>query len=347
MVSRSFVIAVFARKNSHYCSTINREEQLITALSKELDIEALFTIGYNGTNVIKGLKEKLSKTRKSIQDLLDDVLRSGRDRDLILDELTEVLILSDIGYATAEKIIAAVRTDIRKSDSVDSIRSALQAALTGLLLPYSGDEIIPKAGSVFLFVGVNGGGKTTSLAKLAARFKEKGLDSLLVAGDTFRAAAREQLSIWGKRINSPVIQGPYEADPASVVYDAVQSYKARGTDLLLIDTAGRVHTNANLMNELEKIRRVLGREIEGAPHEIFLVLDASIGQNAVHQAREFLKFSGLTGIILTKLDGTAKGGSVVGIVDELKLPIRYIGVGEGLEDIHPFLPKEFVDALLS
>ena len=312
-----------------------------------MHIDADFVIGYNGIAVIKALREKLTKTRKSIQDKLDDLLRSGKDKDILLDELMEVLILSDVGIATAEKIIASVRENIKKKDSPDSIRSALHAALRGLLEPYSHDEIIPAAGSVFLFVGVNGGGKTTSLAKLAARFKEKGLDALLVAGDTFRAAAREQLSIWGKRLHSPVIEGQYEADPASVVYDGVQSYKARGTALLMIDTAGRIHTNTNLMHELEKIRRILGREIEGAPHETFLVLDASIGQNAIHQAREFLKFSGLTGIILTKLDGTAKGGSIFSIVDELKLPVRYIGVGEGVEDLLPFNPEKFVDALLS
>jgi fused signal recognition particle receptor len=196
-------------------------------------------------------------------------------------------------------------------------------------------------------VGVNGGGKTTSLAKLAHRYRTKEKSILLVAADTFRAAAQEQLTIWGKRLNIPVVKGQYGADPASVVYDAIQSFKAKGYDYLMVDTAGRIHTNVNLMNELEKIRRVLSREIEGAPHESLLVLDASIGQNALIQAKEFLKFSGLTGIFLSKLDGTAKGGCVISIVDELKLPIKYVGVGEGEKDLLDFSPQEFVNALLS
>jgi len=196
-------------------------------------------------------------------------------------------------------------------------------------------------------VGANGGGKTTSLAKLAASEKTAGRNILLVAADTFRAAAQEQLNIWGKRLNLPVIRGQYGADPASVVYDALQSFQSKDYDLMLVDTAGRIHTNANLMSELEKIRKVIAREIEGAPHEVLLVLDASIGQNALHQAREFLKISGLSGIFLSKLDGSAKGGSVISIVDELELPIKYIGIGEGPEDLLPFSPVEFAAALLS
>jgi len=196
-------------------------------------------------------------------------------------------------------------------------------------------------------VGVNGGGKTTSLAKLAYRYQLEGKNILMVAADTFRAAAQEQLTIWGKRLNIPVLKGQYGADPASVVYDAIQSFKAKGYDYLMVDTAGRIHTNVNLMNELEKIRRVISREIEGVPQEILLVLDASIGQNALIQAKQFLKFSGLTGIFLTKLDGTAKGGSVISIVDELKLPIKFVGVGEREKDILDFSPQEFVNALLS
>jgi len=196
-------------------------------------------------------------------------------------------------------------------------------------------------------VGVNGGGKTTSLAKLAHRYQLEGKNILMVAADTFRAAAQEQLAIWGKRLNIQVLKGQYGADPASVVYDAIQSFKAKGYDYLMVDTAGRIHTNVNLMNELEKIRRVISREIEGAPQEILLVLDASIGQNALIQAKQFLKFSGLTGIFLSKLDGTAKGGSVISIVDELKLPIKFVGVGEREKDILDFSPQEFVNALLS
>lgn len=196
-------------------------------------------------------------------------------------------------------------------------------------------------------VGVNGGGKTTSMAKLAHRLQKEGKNILMVAADTFRAAAQEQLTIWGKRLNIPVLKGQYGADPASIVYDAIQSFKAKGYDYLMVDTAGRIHTNINLMNELEKIQRVISRELERTPQEILLVLDASIGQNALIQAKEFTKFSGLTGIFLTKLDGTAKGGSVISIVDELNLPIKFIGVGEKEEDILDFSPQEFVNALLS
>ncbi len=196
-------------------------------------------------------------------------------------------------------------------------------------------------------VGVNGGGKTTSMAKLARRARDGGRKVMMAAGDTFRAAAQEQLSIWGRRLGVPVVKGTYGADPASVVFDALQAFKAQKADLLLVDTAGRVHTNANLMNELEKIKRVVAREVPGAPQEILLVLDATIGQNAVVQAREFLKFSGITGIFLTKLDGTAKGGTVIGIADELGLPIKFVGVGEGEEDIVEFDAGSFAEALLS
>ncbi|MCK4337683.1 MAG: signal recognition particle-docking protein FtsY, partial [Candidatus Aminicenantes bacterium] len=245
------------------------------------------------------------------------------------------------------KIIQSIRAHSEKTALFPEIKEILEKELVKILSQYSSEVKPNTTGSVFMFVGVNGGGKTTTLAKLAHFFKKNGTETLLVAADTFRAAAQEQLVIWGKRLNCPVIKGQHGADPASVVYDAVQSFKARKADILLIDTAGRIHTNINLMNELEKIRMIIAREIENAPHEIYLVLDASIGRNALSQAREFLKFSGLTGIILTKLDGTAKGGSVISIVDELKLPIKYIGVGEREEDLFPFSAQEFVKALLS
>ena len=297
--------------------------------------------------MIKRLKDKLIKTRQIFKQTLDDLLHSGKDREEILDELTEILLLSDVGIETTEKIIQSIRTHSEKTALFPEIKEILGKELVKILSQYS-SEIKPNmTGSVFMFVGVNGGGKTTTLAKLAHFFKKNGTEILLVAADTFRAAAQEQLVIWGKRLNCPVIKGQHGADPASVVYDAVQSFKARKADILLIDTAGRIHTNINLMNELEKIRMIISREIEKAPHEIYLVLDASIGRNALSQAREFLKFSGLTGIILTKLDGTAKGGSVISIVDELKLPIKYIGVGEREEDLLPFSAQEFVKALLS
>jgi fused signal recognition particle receptor len=196
-------------------------------------------------------------------------------------------------------------------------------------------------------VGVNGGGKTTSAAKLAARGKREGRRVVMAAADTFRAAAQEQLALWGRKLAIPVIKGSYGADPASVVFDAAQSFKAQRGDILLVDTAGRIHTNAKLMAELEKVRRVAARELAGARIESLLVLDATTGQNAILQAREFLKFSGLTGIFLTKVDGTAKGGAAVAIAAELGLPIRYLGLGEGEDDIADFSPREFVEALIA
>ena len=296
--------------------------------------------------MIKKLKDRLKKTRDSLKDKFDEVISSGKNIDEILNELTEVLILSDVGITVSERIVDSIRNSTKKTISAEEMKDGLISEITSILSLNSGESDSLPQGPVIMFVGVNGGGKTTSLAKLAHRLKGGGKDLILVAADTFRAAAQEQLSIWGKRLNLPAIKGQYGADPASVVYDAIQSFKARQADYMLIDTAGRIHTNKNLMNELEKIRRVISREIEGAPAEILLVLDASIGQNALIQAREFLKFSGLTGIVLTKLDGTAKGGSVISIVDEMKLPIKYIGVGEGEDDFFPFSPEEFVEALL-
>lgn len=297
--------------------------------------------------MIGNLKDKLARTRKTIKDKFNELLQSSQSREEMLGALEESLILADVGISTTENLIEAIREKSRKTDSFLTIKKALESVAFGILSQYPSTFSLNSSPSVVMVVGVNGGGKTTSLAKLAFHSKKEGKSVLLVAADTFRAAAQEQLSIWGKKLNIPVIKGQYGSDPASVVYDAIQSLKAHSVQLLLIDTAGRIHTNVNLMNELEKIKRVIAREIPGAPHEVLLVLDASIGQNALIQAREFLKFSGLTGVFLTKLDGTAKGGSVLSITGELKLPIKFIGIGEGEEDMIPFSPQEFVQALLS
>jgi fused signal recognition particle receptor len=297
--------------------------------------------------MLNDLKTKLSRTRDNLKGKLDELLKSGRPRDDILDGLAESLILADVGVQTTEKIINSIRNECKKTDSIPNIQNLLKREIQQIFAGLSAKSHLDRPPCVLIMVGVNGGGKTTSLAKLAHRFHREGKTTLMVAADTFRAAAQEQLTIWGKKLNIPVLKGQYGADPASVVYDAIQSFKAKGYDYLIVDTAGRIHTNVNLMNELEKIRKVISREIEGAPHEILLVLDASIGQNALIQARQFLKFSGLTGIFLTKLDGTAKGGSVISIVDELELPIKFVGVGEGEKDMLDFSPEEFVNALLS
>jgi len=297
--------------------------------------------------VFAQLREKLSRTRLVFR-RIEELFQSGAGREEILGGLSEALILADVGVATTERILEALRAGTRKDDSREDLEKALRAELEAVL---SRPQSPPAPGgdgpAIILMVGTNGGGKTTSTAKLAARFAGQGKKVVLAAADTFRAAAQEQLVLWGKRLNVPVVRGNYGADPAAVVFDAIQSLKAQKGDLLLVDTAGRIHTNTNLMNELEKIRRVAGREVPGAPQESLLVLDATIGQNAIFQAREFLKFSGLTGLFLTKLDGTAKGGAAIGIVDELGLPIRYIGVGESEADIVEFSPREFVEALLS
>lgn len=292
------------------------------------------------------LREKLSKTR-GVFKRIGDVFRSGRRREEILDDLEEALILADVGTAAASRILDSLRARTAKDESEAGLRQALKEELETALGRRSGPFDFDSSPAVILMVGVNGGGKTTSTAKLGLRFTQGGKRIMLAAADTFRAAAQEQLALWGKKLDVPVFKGQYGADPASVVFDALQAFKARDTDVLLVDTAGRVHTNANLMNELEKVKRVIAREAPGARLESLLVLDASVGQNALVQAREFLKFSGLTGIILTKVDGTAKGGTVIGIAGELALPILFLGVGEGESDLVDFAPRDFVEALLS
>ncbi|HOJ26918.1 MAG TPA: signal recognition particle-docking protein FtsY [Candidatus Saccharicenans sp.] len=294
--------------------------------------------------MLEKLKETLSKTRKLFTPI-EQLFSRGQSQEEILDELFELLILADVGVATSQKIINDLKEKTRKSRQSD-LKALLKQELIEILAarPSAVNETFP---AVWLLVGVNGGGKTTSAAKLAYKYQSQGRKVMLAAADTFRAAAQEQLALWGKKLNLPVIQGQPGADPASVVYDALQSFQAKNYDLLIIDTAGRLHTYANLMAELEKIKKVISREIPGAPQEILLVLDSTIGQNAIVQAREFNRFSGLTGVFLTKLDGTARGGSVLAVVEELQLPIKFVGLGETEKDIMEFEPEAFVEALLS
>ncbi|MCR4409673.1 MAG: signal recognition particle-docking protein FtsY [Candidatus Saccharicenans sp.] len=276
---------------------------------------------------------------------MEQLFQSSRPREELLEELYELLILADVGVSTTDRIISGLRDRARKTGSAD-LKALLKQELVNLLSsqPAAVNETWP---AVWMLVGVNGGGKTTSAAKLAYRYQSQGKKVMLAAADTFRAAAQEQLQLWGKKLNLPVVQGQSGADPASVVYDAIQSFKARNYDLLLVDTAGRLHTYSNLMAELEKIKRVISREIAGAPQEILLVLDSTIGQNAIVQAREFNRFSGITGIFLTKLDGTARGGSVLAVTDELHLPVKFMGIGESEKDLLEFSAESFVEALLS
>jgi fused signal recognition particle receptor len=296
--------------------------------------------------VFANLREKLARTRNAFRKV-DDLFRSGKRREEILDGLEEALILADVGVPAAGRVLEALRTKTRKDAGEADLERALKDELETMLSRHAEGRPDGAAPTIILMVGVNGGGKTTSAAKLAARFKGDGKKVMMAAADTFRAAAQEQLALWGKKLGIPVLKGSYGADPAAVVFDAVQSFKALRGDVLLVDTAGRIHTNTSLMNELEKVKRVVVRELPEARLESLLVLDATIGQNAIHQAREFLKFSGLTGIFLTKVDGTAKGGAVVAIAEELALPIRFIGVGEGEDDLFEFSAREFVEALLS
>lgn len=293
------------------------------------------------------LREKLGRTRQAIRQKLEGLLRSDKPQAEILTGLEETLILADVSLATVEKIMDRLRRSSRKTDGFPVLEGLLREELVALLSQHDPAFHLDASPSVALMVGINGGGKTTSMAKLARLLQARSKRVIMAAADTFRAAAQEQLALWGKRLGIPVIRGQYGADPASVVFDAVQSLKAQQLQVLLVDTAGRVHTNTNLMTELEKIKRIIAREIPGAPQEILLVLDATIGQNALVQAKEFLKFSGISGIFLTKLDGTAKGGSVLSIVDELHLPIKFLGTGETEQDLEVFSPREFVEALLT
>ena len=290
------------------------------------------------------LKEGLRRTREALagvgQDLLADSPASSAES---LEELEEALIAVDFGPKTAAELVTRLQALPPGFNPRDMLRRHLQSVLQAL------DRPVPRPPSpptVILFVGVNGTGKTTTIGKLAHRWSAGGEKLLLVAADTFRAAAIDQLRVWGERVGAPVIAHQPGADPSAVVFDALKAARARGVDRVLIDTAGRLHTKKNLMEELKKIHRVAARELPGAPHETFLVLDAVTGTNGLVQAKEFHAAVPLTGLILTKLDGTAKGGIAVAIARELNLPVRYIGIGEALDDLQPFDPAAYVDALL-
>ncbi|MEO8069872.1 MAG: signal recognition particle-docking protein FtsY [Acidobacteriota bacterium] len=257
-----------------------------------------------------------------------------------LDALEDALLTADVGLAATERILTAVRRDRQGTLAEGVAREVHRVLLDVRAIP-----AIVSRPHVVLIVGVNGTGKTTTVGKLANLYRQAGRSVTVCAADTFRAAAVEQLAVWTERAGVDLIRAQSGADPAAVVFDAIASAKARGKDIVLVDTAGRLHTRANLMAELDKIRRVVGKEVPGAPHEVLLVLDATVGQNGLVQAREFMAASGANGIVLTKLDGTAKGGVAIAIAHDLKLPIRYVGVGEGLEDLIPFEPEAYVNAL--
>ncbi len=298
-------------------------------------------------HVFERLKRGLSRTRQNLSAGLENLLTvRGKIGSEVPEELESILIQADLGVKTTAKVLERMKEE-RLRELAD-IKPFLKGELLSLLLDCSRSiTLSPSSPSVILGVGVNGVGKTTSLAKLAYRFREKKKRVLLAASDTFRAGSIEQLEIWGERIGVEIIKHQYGADPAAVAYDALSAAQARGTDILIVDTAGRLHTQRNLMEELRKIKRVLGEKKEGAPEEILLVLDATIGQNALSQAKLFKEALQVTGIILAKLDGTARGGIVLAIEEELNIPVKLIGTGESQDDLAEFAREEFVEALFS
>ena len=296
------------------------------------------------------LKDGLQKTRKNFTERIEVLVgMSAEIDDDFLDELEMILLSADVGAKTTEKLIEAVRQAARKKEikGTEDVVPFLKKYLTQMLTEEGQRTRISGTPTDILVVGVNGVGKTTTIGKLANYFHLLNYKDMIAAADTFRAAASEQLEIWGKRAGCDVIKHAEGADPAAVVFDAMKAAIARKADILFIDTAGRLHNKANLMNELEKIHRVIKREIPEAPHETFLVLDATTGQNAITQAKVFTETANVTGVVLTKLDGTAKGGVVIAIREELGLPVKWIGVGEGIMDFRPFEPEKFVDALFN
>ena len=295
------------------------------------------------------LKQGLTRTRASLTAKIETAILGYADIDeALLDDLEEILLMADVGVATTETLMKAVRRGIKAKEIKEpgDLKPFLEKEITALLVKGgAGIRMAANGPTVLLIVGVNGAGKTTTIGKLSAFYHYYGKKVMLAAADTFRAAAIDQLAIWGERTAAEVIRHEEGSDPAAVVFDAVKAAKARAVDILIVDTAGRLQTKANLMAELEKIKRVIQREIPGAPHETLLVLDATTGQNAVSQAKLFTQAASVTGVVLTKLDGTAKGGVVIGIKAELSIPIKWIGVGEAVEDLRPFAAEDFAKAL--
>ena len=301
------------------------------------------------------LKQGLQRTTQQLKDRFDEIVSradtpEARTREIDVDtaeHLEEILLMADVGVAASGEIVTAVRKRQRRGESLRELVKQEMLRILEQSAEAAKDHAAKVDGvpHVMLIVGVNGVGKTTTIGKLANQLRQEGRTPLICAADTFRAAAVDQLQIWADRAGVDIVRAKDGSDPAAVVFDAMTAAKARQRGVVLVDTAGRLHTRTNLMNELDKIRRVASREVPGAPHEVLLVLDATVGQNGLAQAREFTNVAGVTGIVLTKLDGTAKGGIAVAIAHDLKLPIRYVGVGEGVDDLLPFSPREYVDAI--
>jgi fused signal recognition particle receptor len=299
-------------------------------------------------NIIHSIRDGLAKTRKNLEDRIGNLVLGEKIDESFLEELEEALIASDVGTKTASLVLTDLKERFKRNElsSPAQVRERLKQVLFEILTDRSAALSLSATPSVILVVGVNGTGKTTTIGKLARRLQGEGKKVMLAAADTFRAAAAEQLTVWGERNGIPVVKHKEGADPGAVAFDALAAAKARGMDVLIVDTAGRLHTKSNLMEELKKVQRILARELPGAPQETLFVLDATTGQNAFAQAKTFHQAIGVTGIVLTKLDGTPKGGIVFAINKELNLPVKFIGVGEGIDDLKDFDPKEFVEALL-
>ncbi|NCO68391.1 MAG: signal recognition particle-docking protein FtsY [Nitrospirae bacterium CG_4_10_14_0_8_um_filter_41_23] len=295
------------------------------------------------------LKEGLTKTRKDFIEKVESIFIGRKIDEETLEELEEILITSDIGTKATAEIMTVIQEKVNKGEvrDADSVKELLKKEMIAILGHSQPLVVYGNRPFVILAVGVNGVGKTTTIGKLASRFQSQGFSVLLAAGDTFRAAGIEQLEIWAKRAGTQLVKHQHGSDPSAVAFDAIAAAKKRGIDVVIVDTAGRLHTKSNLMEELRKVRRTIGKAMPEAPHEILLVIDATTGQNAIRQAELFNEAIGITGIALTKLDGTAKGGIVFAIRKILGIPVRLIGVGEGIDDLRDFDPKEFVEALFS
>ena len=295
------------------------------------------------------IKQGLAKTRAALSSTLDEVFANADaiDEDFY-EELEETLILADLGMETVNKLMAELRhrVEVRNLSTTDHVKFNLKLILNDMLKAGSQELNLSTKPSVILVIGVNGVGKTTTIGKIANQLVNQGKSVTMVAADTFRAAAADQLEIWAQRSGAGIVRQHEGADPAAVVFDGIQAAKARGSDVIIIDTAGRLHNKTNLMNELNKIRRVVDRELPDAATEVLLVLDGTTGQNGLIQAKTFKEFAGVTAIAITKLDGTAKGGIVIAVADALKVPVKFVGVGEQVDDLMPFQPKEFVEALI-
>ncbi len=327
-----------------------QQEIIAEEIEEELEeeIEPIEEVDESKEGLFTRLRRGLSKTQAGLLGGLGGIVSKKEIDANLWDEFEETLIMADLGVNTTMKLRENIETKLSKQslNSPESITDTLKEEILEILKSAQGAPInVDASPFVIMVAGVNGVGKTTTIGKLANRLKTEGKKVMVAAGDTFRAAATEQLEVWSKRVGTDFLKGQSGGDPSSVAFDAVKAAQARGTDILIIDTAGRLHTKGNLMDELTKMKRIVGRELEGAPHETLLVLDATTGQNAVQQAKLFNEAIGVTGIVLTKLDGTAKGGVIIAIANELNIPVKYIGIGESLSDLREFNADEFVEAL--